>query len=112
MKKSECECGNEKTRDAKACDRCIFLDGDLGTEKNPKYAEAWLISELRMLGGSATLTQLRTLTVPGHAAERALYRALDALEAKGRIKRSEIENDEAFGNRGGANPQTKVELIS
>lgn len=94
---TECECGNPKGRGAKCCDRCRYLDGE-----RPK--QALVICTLRGTDGMSLGELTRHLyNRDDRTAWGAMRRTLQALEARGRVRRYWRENDKhAVKERDGA----------
>jgi hypothetical protein len=83
-----CECGRTRTVGAEACDACLRLDG----RGRGDGSTGLLLSEMRAMGGTATMAALVEET---GLCERQVYRIVAELEAGGRILRRhhEDEND-------------------
>ncbi len=80
-----CECGNRKEqRFVEGCERCRALDG---VSKGPGA----VIAAIRVLGGSATIDQLREETGNTY---RNLIRGLRQLQKDGRVFRRCLDGDE------------------
>lgn len=72
-----CECGNEKSHNARSCNRCEFLDGG-------RSAEGAFIETLR---GTTGLTLREIAASMGHSTTRNSHRIALSLLKAGRLKR-------------------------
>ncbi len=77
MGRKACECGSAKDPGEEACEDCMRLDGK-------SMLEAQTIAAIRAMGGACTTSALEDAL--GKSRRQAL-RGLEALEAKGRIRR-------------------------
>lgn len=102
LPRNTCECGNEKSNNAEACDRCTYLDGTRGSSR--------IIEALRTATGLSIAEICGVLGTPydwhNGGAARSIHRTVVSLMKSGRVRRywrdaeSKQVEGRAFGSRG------------